>query len=278
MKRIDVGNLIASASNVAMFADRLARSTEHLRDGEAMRMEPQDMLRTYVMSLGYLLDTAKWLDLPAASAAANRSKANFDRLRSGNGTIDKKLANEIVTNSHQLYVSISAELEKHHAYIVAPQQGELIDNGIGHFGLDTVQKFPSIRRDVSDAARCRAYELWTASVMHMMRVSEIGVGALADNLGTPKGASWGATIASVQQALDNQRKIKGDPKLRQWASETASYLNFVKDAFRNPAMHPEMNFDQNTAISIYDNTRSFMRKLADVLESADDDPSSGSGG
>ena len=114
--------------------------------------------------------------------------------------------------------------------------------------------------------------------MHMMRVSEIGVGALADNLGTPKGASWGATIASVQQALDNQRKIKGDPKLRQWASETASYLNFVKDAFRNPAMHPEMNFDQNTAISIYDNTRSFMRKLADVLESADDDPSSGSGG
>lgn len=101
--------------------------------------------------------------------------------------------------------------------------------------------------------------------MHMMRVAEVGVAALADHLSTPRGSSWGITIANLQQTLDQQRKAKGDPALKQWASETATYLNFVKDAFRNPAMHPEMSFDRDQAISIYDNTRAFMRKLVQAI-------------
>ena len=262
MKRIDIGNLVAASSNVALFADSFARSTEGLRDGGAMQLEPQDMLQTYLISVGHIADAAEWLNLPATIAATSRCKANFDLLRRGGGVLDKRLANEIVANSHQLYVSLSAELEKHHAYIVAPKEGDLIDNGIGLFGLDVVKAFPSIRRDVSDAARCRAYELWTASVMHMMRVSEVGVAALADHLGAPRGASWGVTIANLQHALDRQRKVKGDAALKQWASESATYLNFVKDASRNPAMHPEVSFDREEAISIYDNTRALMRKLA----------------
>lgn len=265
MKRIAVANLLASATNVAMFADKLAQTTEHLGDGDRMQVEPQDLFRTYLMSLAFLTDTAKWLELPATLAAATRCKAAFDRLRAANGILDKRLANEFVTNSHQLSVSLSDELEKHHAYIVAPREGELIDSGIGLFGLEVVEALPSIRRDVAEAARCRAYELWTASVMHMMRVAEVGVAALADHLSTPRGSSWGSTIANLQQTLDQQRKAKGDPALKQWASETATYLNFVKDAFRNPAMHPEMSFDRDQAISIYDNTRAFMRKLVQAI-------------
>ena len=265
MKRIDVGNLVASASNVAMFADKMARATAHLGDRDAMQLDPQDLLRTYLTSLAYMSDTAKWLDLKATIAAAGRCKSAFDRLRASNGVIDKRLANDLITNSHQLYVSLSDELGEHHTYIVAPREGELIDNGIGLFGIEVVDALPSIRRDVSEGARCRAYELWTASVMHMMRVAEVGVAALADYLGVTRGSSWGVTIANVQQALDKDRKAKGDPGHRQWASETATYLAFVKDAFRNPAMHPDMTFSQDQAISIYDNTRAFMRTLTKHL-------------
>jgi hypothetical protein len=52
-----------------------------------------------------------------------------------------------------------------------------------------VKALPVIRKDVSDAARYRAYDLWTASVMHMMRIAEVGVGALADHLGLTRGTS-----------------------------------------------------------------------------------------
>jgi hypothetical protein len=261
MKRIALGNLVASASNVAMFADKMARATARLGDRDATQLDSQDLLRTYVMSLTHISDTATWLDLPATIAAAVRCKSAFDRLRATNGVIDKKIANDLITNSHQLYVALSDELEKHHAYVVAPKEGELIDSGISLFGLDVVNAYPAIRRDVSEGARCRAYELWTASVMHMMRIAEVGVGALADHLGTSRGPSWGVTINNVQQALDQQRKSQADPNLKQWASEIATYLNFVKDAFRNPAMHPEMSFDREQAVSVYDNTRAFMRKL-----------------
>ncbi|MGB3930856.1 MAG: hypothetical protein WBL20_18070 [Sphingobium sp.] len=119
-----------------------------------------------------------------------------------------------------------------------------------------------IRQDVEEGSKCRAYEVWTAVVMHMMRVAEVGVGALADHLEVPRGASWGVTINNVLVALNGERGAKQDPVRKQWASETATYLNFVKDAFRNPAMHPEMSFDREQAISIFENTRAFMRSLA----------------
>ncbi|MGX7345453.1 hypothetical protein ACWM9A_06125 [Acetobacter pasteurianus] len=227
-----------------------------------MQLDLKDFFRTYLMSLTHLTDTADRLSLPATQAAATRCKAGFDRLLAANGFIDKRLADDIVNNSHQLFVSLSDEIEKHHVYIVGLREGELIDDGLGLFDLEVVNAMPEIRKDVADGARCRAYELWTASVMHMMRVAEVGVGVLADYLGVARGMSWGVTIANVQQALDKERTAKGDPELKQWASETAIYLVFVKDAFRNPAMHPEMTFTQDQAISIYDNTRAFMRKLA----------------
>ena len=139
-----------------MFADKMTRATAHLGDRDAMQLDPQDILRTYLMSLGHLTDTAEWLALPATLAAAVRCKEAFDRLRHANGVINKRIAGDLITNSHQLYVSLSDELEKHHAYIVAPREGELIDNGIGLFGLEVVNALPAIRKDVSDAARCQS--------------------------------------------------------------------------------------------------------------------------
>jgi hypothetical protein len=70
---------------------------------------------------------------------------------------------------------------------------------------------PAIRQDALEGVRWRAYELWTASAMHLMRVAEVGVGALVDHLGTARGSSWGVTIANVLQALDKDRAAKVIP-------------------------------------------------------------------
>ena len=273
MKRIAIANLMTAASNVAAFADKIARSSAGVADTGLIQvslLSLRDLGRVYVMSLAQIADTAEQLDLPATMACVSRCKTAYGRLTGGGGlTIGKGVLNEIVTNSHHLTTSLSDELDNHHAYIVAPREAELIDNGIGLFGLEVVNALPAIRQDVSQGAQCRAYELWTASVMHMMRVAEIGVAALADHLGVTRGSSWGVTIANVLQALDAQRKAKGNAEQKQWASEMATYLNFVKDAFRNPAMHPEMNFDREQAISIYDNTRAFMRMLVKRLAEED---------
>lgn len=264
MKRIALSDLVTAAKNIGMFSDRLARVSETTRE-ETVQLNPvsfREMGRIYVLSIACVAETAKHLDLSATMAAASRCKSAFGKLTGAGGLIaSKKTVNEIVVNSQQLTTSLSDELEKHLAFVVAPREVPLIEDGLSQFGLDLVQALPMIREDVIAAAQCRAFELWTASVMHMMRVAEVGVGAFVEQVGMTKGKTWGDTIGKMIKKLDEERFPGISAEQKQWASETASYLNFVKDAFRNPAMHPEMTFDRDQAISIYDNTRAFTRML-----------------
>lgn len=262
MKRIDLANLLASSSNIAMFADKIAQMIERLGDYGMVELQ-RDRVVLFFHSICQVLDTAEWLELPATTSAAKRAQALVGRLARANRVlVGRQVGREIVAAAHHLTTSMTAELEKHHTYVVMPREGLLLDHGPGAFGSELLDVFPEVRHDVSAAAHCRAYELWTACVMHLMRVAEVGIDRLADHIQAPRGNSWGATAANLSKALEGARKVYGDGTAKQWLSEAAIYLNFVKNGFRNPAMHPEKTFDREQAIAIYDNTRNFMRLIA----------------
>lgn len=262
MKRIDLGNIVASSSNIAIFADKIALMIEPLGEHGLVELRSAPVA-LFFRSICQIIGTAEWLNLPATAAAAKKAQSLVSRLaRSDQVLIGRQLGREIVAASHNLTTAMSAELEKHHTYVVEPREAALIDDGPAAFGLDVLVVFPEVRADVSAAAYCRAYELWTACVMHLMRVAEVGIDRLADHVQAPRGNSWGATAANLSKELENARKVGGDGTAKQWLSEAGSYLNFVKNGFRNPAMHPEKTFDREQAIAIYDNTRAFIRLLA----------------
>lgn len=266
MKRIDLANLLASSTNIAMFAEKLVKQTRSLGQQGLAELPPDRTIATFITSLAYLTDTSKWLELPATVAACERAYELIRNWRRGERIlINRERGEQLSAHCYQITTALGDELGRHHTYVVAPGEGQLVDEGIGLFGLEIVQLFPETRQDISAGAKCRAYELWTACVMHMMRVAEIGVGALADHLAVKRGTTWGGTIANINDALKDAARMKGDAPLRTWASETGSYLNFVKDAFRNPAMHPERSFSAEEAKMIYDNTRAFMRMLTQRL-------------
>lgn len=262
MKRIDLANLLASSSNIAMFADKIAQMVEGLGDHGMIELR-RDRVALFYQSICKVIDTVEWLQLPATASAAKRAQELVGRLaRADRVLIGRQVGREIVATAHHLTASMTAELEKHHTYVIMPGEGLLLDYGPGAFGTELLDVFPEVRQDVSDAARCRAYELWTACVMHLMRVAEVGIGRLADHVQAPRGSSWGGTAANLSKTLESARKVDGDGTAKQWLSEAAIYLNFVKNGFRNPAMHPEKTFDREQAIAIYDNTRNFMRLIA----------------
>lgn len=266
MKRIDLTNLLSSSTNIAMFAEKLVTQTRGLGLNGHAELPPDRTIGTFVTSLGYVSDTAKWLELPATAAACDRCYELIRNWRRGDRIlINRERGEQLSGNCYQITTSLGDELGRHHTYVVAPAEGTLIDDDIGMFGLEVVRLFPDTCADISAGAKCRAYELWTACVMHMMRVAEIGVGALADHLSVKRGTTWGGTIANINEALKDVARIKGDAQLRAWASETGTYLNFVKDAFRNPAMHPERTFSAEEARMVFDNTRAFMRILTQRL-------------
>lgn len=262
MKLISLSGIIPSISNLATIGDQIVTRTRRLGD-MALDDLPSVKMGLFMLSLAELTGTANWLELPATAAACERCYQLVKAFRPDTRVLLSRAQGEQIGAAvHQIVTGFTDELDKHFAYVVAPPEVKLLESTIGNFDLEIVQAFPAIRADVHAAGQCRAFELWTACVMHLMRVSEIGVGALADHLEVKRGTSWGGTIANIAEALRDTSRIKGEPALRQWASETGTYLNFVKDAFRNPAMHPERSFQRDETIMLYENTRMFMRMLA----------------
>jgi hypothetical protein len=59
------------------------------------------------------------------------------------------------------------------------------------------------------------------------------------------------------------------PVAEQWAAEAATHLRFIKNAWRNHAMHPRQVYDEERAVAIFENSRSFMQHLSENLTEYD---------
>lgn len=277
MKQIDLGALLKALSNLSLMTERIGRPLDVLPNKDPLSLNMSDAGSSFGRDLAVIQNAAEALDLPATGEAVRSYRSTLGRLTAtkdskGWFVLTKSLGEQFRRDCDHIATGFVRELVKHHTFVIAPADAPLLNGAIEQFGQEVILAFPNVRDDVISAAKCQAFELWTASVMHTMRVAEAGVGAFADYLPVPRGQTWGGTIQEVLKALDDAKGNKGQPKLKlrlsndasfkQWASEVASYLNFVKDAFRNPAMHPDLTFDRDQAIAIRDNTRAFMRALA----------------
>jgi len=104
-------------------------------------------------------------------------------------------------------------------------------------------------------------------VFHLMRVLEIGLCALANRFGVPSDrANWNTIIERIEKAL---RDMPDDPNRKadwkedqEFYSKAASHFMFVKDAWRNHAMHRRAKYTDEEAKTLLMNVRAFMAQLA----------------
>jgi hypothetical protein len=280
MRRIDLGELLKALANLGIMTERIVRPLDVLPGNDTLWISLSEMGSSIVRDLKTVGDAAEALNLPATGDAVRTFRSTLGRLTAtkssyGSFELTRSLVADFRRDCDHVATGLRRELVKHQTFVVPPAEVRLLDDAIEHFGQEVITAFPGVRNDVISAAKCQAFELWTASVMHTMRVAEAGVGAFADYLTVQRGKTWGGTIQEVLKALDDAKGNKGqpalqvrlssDPSFKQWASEVASYLNFVKDAFRNPAMHPDLTFDRDQAIAVCDNARAFMRALVKRL-------------
>lgn len=132
-------------------------------------------------------------------------------------------------------------------------------------GAEVVDQFPSIQFDIEEAGKCLTFGLWTASVMHLMRVHECVLGVLAQHLGVEVKENWNSTLNDIEAALRQIKASKEGPVAEQAAAEAATHLRFVKNAHRNHVMHAHMSYDQKRARDVFDGTRAFLQHLAKAL-------------
>ena len=134
------------------------------------------------------------------------------------------------------------------------------------FGDEVFNKFPSANSDIFEAGTCLALERGTATVMHLMRVVEVGLKALASTPGGVAQSDWGGYIREIDDALTVRTKVAGKRTPdEQFYAEARVTIEGVKIAWRNPTMHVENNYSPERAEEILIAVRGLMRYLATRL-------------
>jgi hypothetical protein len=134
------------------------------------------------------------------------------------------------------------------------------------FGDEVFNKFPSANNDIFEAGTCLALERGTATVMHLMRVVEVGLKALASTLGVGAPSDWGGYIREIDHALTARTKAAGKRTPdEQFYAEARVTIDGVKIASRNPTIHVENSYSPERAEEILIAVRGLMRNLATRL-------------
>jgi hypothetical protein len=96
----------------------------------------------------------------------------------------------------------------------------------------------------------------------MMRVFELGLHALAKRLSIPEPdlQQWNTLIDRIQKAIKDQQG-EGRGLTLQFYSEAATNFQYLKDAWRNHAVHPRQTYDELQAETIWHHVSAFMRVL-----------------
>lgn len=114
-----------------------------------------------------------------------------------------------------------------------------------------------------EAAKCLALERSTACVMHLMRVGEAGLAALAVALGVTPQNDWGRYLKKIEEELERRYKTAGArSEGEMFYAEAAAAFDRVRRAWRNPTMHVDKSYSVERAADIFESVKSFMRHLS----------------
>jgi hypothetical protein len=154
------------------------------------------------------------------------------------------------------------ELKSRKLYMVSSERNAYLEGNQFHVTVGTV--FPEAIADMDEAAKCFAFERPTACIFHLMRVTEVGIKAIADLLEiTDHAPTWEPIIRKIDAELKadyKDRKYKGD---QDFLANASTHLHAVKVAWRNKTMHVEKINTMEHGKEIYDATCGFMRYLAE---------------
>jgi hypothetical protein len=141
------------------------------------------------------------------------------------------------------------------------------------FGPTVQDEFSAAGFDIEEAGKCFALGRYTACVMHLMRVLEVGLDALKVETGIASySPTWKVALDQILKTTSTKLEKDKTPEERArdgFIRDAVHYLTGVKDAVRNPVMHKvARTYTDETAKEVFAAVRAFMRHLATKLSKA----------
>lgn len=171
--------------------------------------------------------------------------------------------------------AIRDEFSERYVLIMPLNKVDLYTQGVPLLGQAVADGFRSAGFDIEEAGKCLALRRATASVFHLMRVMEIGIGGVRRCLGIPEPIkpterNWGKILESVKKECDrrNTAGVPGwrNPADRGFFEEAYASLDAVRNPWRNSIMHVERKYTEEEAEHILAAVKGFMMKLATRLD------------
>lgn len=136
---------------------------------------------------------------------------------------------------------------------------------------NVLSRLPECGGDVFASVDLWALGHYTASVFHMMRVLEYGLGALAREVGVKyDNQVWYNVINEIEAAIKSERNsiLKGNDRKNRlnFLSEAAKEFVYFKDGWRNYVSHNKAIYDEPQARRVLEHVRHFMNILTDKIE------------
>jgi hypothetical protein len=142
----------------------------------------------------------------------------------------------IVSDIDDLRRRLLDQMESIFCLLLSLEEKELYQASNPLFGNDVDSAFPEISEDIEEAGKCIALERATAAVFHLGRAMERTVSILATKLKIPSpDREWGKLLSD----LDGQILAMPKGTLKDAWSACRANLYHVKQAWRNPTMHPK---------------------------------------
>jgi hypothetical protein len=136
------------------------------------------------------------------------------------------------------------------------------------FGQKILDAFPSITYELDCAGKCLALDQYTASVFHLMRITEIGLNVVAASVNVKFGTNptWQKILNDIRGEIDRRSKKSGwKKKHEEFYEGVLMSLTAIKTALRNPTMHVRGKYDDKEAEHIFALVRGLMQHLATRL-------------
>lgn len=276
MIRIPAGNLFASASAIGGSCKFLQVAQRQMREiGHDRVVVALGDIGVTIQAATFLKRAAGDLGFVACAAAATEFGAVMDRFPKpvgGGLQLGDAQLTELIASLEYLLKTFRDELEARPMFVMQPGSAELLDQTEPPFGMVVLDAFPSSEIDIGEAARCLAMRRHTACVMHLMRALETPLQVLAERCGVAANANWNTLLNQIEAEI-RQRREKHDPVAEQWMAEAATQFRFIKNAWRNHAMHARATYDDAQAREIYNSVGGFLRQMATHLREEPPQPS-----
>jgi hypothetical protein len=255
---------LADPSVLIVVLDSLTRREMYLSENENRQLIDEDY-----NSVKTLLDLLRPICVSGELSSSLRAIDDF--LRELEIDRAKYPKHYFISGIRKVRSALQYELEDRTALVLEIGKAKYYEQEKA-FGEDVFIYFTSAGYDIEEANNCFAISRYTACVMHLQRVIEVGLKSFGLYLGIYSNIrtaqpSWHTVLGLTGAELDRRTvsRLWATNEEKEYANGIQTFLVAVKTAWRNPSMHADKQYDGAKAKRILDATKHFMEHLAEHL-------------